>query len=280
MSKKKAKPHPPFDLSPSGGLGPVESSAAPEVSSKTELTMWEGRKLMMLLPIYRTFSADTHFSLFANYAQYGPSKIGMLMEKQTLIHEARNILVDRFMKTDADTAIFCDDDMILPCGSAGLFQSRWGGGLTDRQGSVWAISRLMGHQEEAGIVGALYFGRNRIGKAQCSIGFTKPDEAARFRDGTLEALVRDEWVGTGLMRIKRWVLDKMKAEIDNGRWPECKPQGQGGYYGYFTPQGTRIGEDVSFCRRAREIGIQSYVDAGLVCLHAGEMFYGPGNTNG
>jgi transcriptional regulator with XRE-family HTH domain len=58
-----------------------------------ELFQWTGKDAIILLPVYRTFNADTHFTLFANYAKYGPEKLGMIQEKRTIIHEARNILV-------------------------------------------------------------------------------------------------------------------------------------------------------------------------------------------
>lgn len=242
--------------------------------------MWEGRKVMMLLPVYRTFCADTHFTLFANYAKYGPEKLSMEIIKRTVIHEARNMLIDKFMKTDAETAIMVDDDMILPCGNADLFNGRYGAGVPVRSAGFNAISRLMSHGKDKGIVGALYFGRHDIGQAQCEQGFGKTQEAEndKFRKFGYKDLIATGWVGTGFIKIERWVIEKMKAEIDSGKWEEAKPAYAGSWYGYFSPLGTRIGEDVSFGRRAKEIGIQSYVDTSLIALHNGERNYGPANT--
>jgi hypothetical protein len=42
--------------------------------------------------------------------------------------------------------------------------------------------------------------------------------------------------------------------------------------------GLGVGEDVIFCRRAREAGHDVFVDLGLVAGHVGYCCYGPKNT--
>ncbi len=243
------------------------------------LEYWEGKKVLMLLPVYRSFAADTHYTLFANYAKYGPDKVGMIQEKRTVIHEARNILIDKALKTGAEWFIFVDDDMILPCGSAELFNGRYGAGVSTFSASLNAISRIMSHSPDKRIVGALYFGRHSKGKAQCSSGFSSENENINLHKGVYKDLKVEEWIGTGFLKIHRSVFDDMKAAIDGGRFPECKPQAVGRWYGYFTPLRVGIGEDVSFGRRATELGIKSYLDTQLIALHTGETFFGPKNTS-
>lgn len=239
---------------------------------------WEGRKVQILLPVYRSFSPDTHYTLFANYAKFGPEKIGMAMEKRTLIHEARNILVSKALKTPAEFFIMCDDDMILPCGNALLMNGRYGASMPEPQASFNAISRLMSHPKEMGIVGGLYFGRHRFGNAQCSLGFDSEFENEKLRKRFYTKPIAVRWVGTGLIRIARWAIEKMKAEIDNGRFPDCKPIDETKWYGFFNPTRVAVGEDVSFGVRMGEIGVQSYLDPMLECLHSGECNYGAHNT--
>jgi transcriptional regulator with XRE-family HTH domain len=258
----------------------VEQEAAQEEHGDPDaLFQWQGRKAMLLLPVYRTFNPDTHFTLFANYAKYGPEKVGMIMQKRTVIHEARNILADKYLKTDAPKAIFCDDDMILPSGQPALFNGRYGAKVSNEKASVVALSRLMSHGDDKPIVGSLYFGRNEDGMAQCHKGKNEPGANTKFRNGTYKGLVADNWVGTGFMRINREVFLAMKQAIDDGKWgDDLKPRGNNGIYGFFTPLKVKVGEDVSFCLRAKELGFQSYIDTGLVCLHAGEELWGPSNT--
>lgn len=242
--------------------------------------MWDGRKVMMLLPVYRTFSADTHFSLFANYAKYGPDKIGMEILKRTVIHEARNILIDKAMKSPAETFIMCDDDMILPCGNPNYLNANHAAGLPPRSAGFNAISRIMSHGKDKGIVGALYFGRHELGQAQCELGFgkTRDHENEKLRAFSYKDLIPTGWVGTGFIKIERWVIERLKEETDKGTFPEATPHHAGSWYGYFSPIGTGFGEDVSFCTRAKKIGIQTYLDASLICLHSGEKNYGPKST--
>lgn len=243
------------------------------------LSIWEGRKVAVLQPVYRTFNAETHFTLFANYAKYGPEKIALLPpQKGTLIHEARSILIHKAMKTDAETFIMPDDDMIIPFGEAAYFNARYGCNLPKSSAGLVGISRLMAHGKDKGIVGALYFGRHSKGKAQCALGFESPIENGNLRAHTRHGLAQTNWVGTGFIKIERWVIEKMKAEIDAGKWPECVPSRPDSHYGYFAPIKVGVGEDVSFGRRAAQIGIASYVDCDLECLHNGERNYGSHNT--
>lgn len=250
----------------------------PSSDAKEELTEWSGKDVIILLPVYRSFSADTHFTLFANYAKYGPEKIGMIQEKRTVIHEARNILIHKALKTDANWFIFVDDDMILPCGSAALFNGRYRASIDEKRASLTAISRLMSHPSDKLIVGSLYFGRHENGKAQCSSGFTSAQENEKLHKGEYRGLKAEEWVGTGLMRIHRSVFAEFDKAIAEGKFPECKHNREDMWVGYFNPIRVGMGEDVSFCRRAKEIGIQTYLDTDLICLHNGETFFGPSNT--
>src|SRR6478736_10557043 len=111
---------------------PVEiTEEAQKASVAATLTMWEGRKVFLAHPVYRSFNAKTHFTLFACYKDYGPNKIGMVEPVEgTVIHEARNILMDRLMANpEAETFIMPDDDMVLPCGSEGYFNGRLEAGV-------------------------------------------------------------------------------------------------------------------------------------------------------
>lgn len=243
-----------------------------------EIVQWEGRKVMVLLPVYRNVSVETHYTLFSNYAKYGPDKIGMILEKRTLIHESRNILVDKFLKSDAEWCIFVDDDMILPFGNSQAFAARYRANIPSRFTDQVAINRIMSHGTDKGVVGALYYGRVEHGKAQCADGFASAKGNADLHDyNNLGELREVRWTGTGMMRIHRSVFEKMKAHAEKN-WPHIIPQTEGKPMGYFTPDIVGQGEDVAFCLRAGAIGVPVYVDTGLICLHTGETHFGPHNT--
>jgi hypothetical protein len=248
------------------------------------LAMWEGRKVMVLLPCYKSMNPNTHLSLFANYAKYGPDKMGVDIQDLTLVHLARNVLTHRaYNNTKAETFVFCDDDMILPVGNENFFNGVHKAGVPAHMANRVAFSRIMSHGQDKGIVGALYFGRHSAGRAQCASGFYNEIENKNFHKFKYDGLVPQKWVAPGFMKVERWVFENMKSAIDGGRWPNCKPlipgsKGYGAAYGYFEHLQTAVGEDASFGVRAGEIGVQSYVDAGLVCLHTGGMEFGPSNT--
>ncbi len=246
-----------------------------------DLFMWEGRKVALLFPVYRTINPDTHFTLFANYAKYGPEKIAMPKPiKGTCIWEARNRMIDNALKiTSINDFMMVDDDMIMPFGYPDHFNAYYNAGLPAEIAGQNTISRLMSHPDTCGIVGVTYFGRHKKGRSQCAFGFLPSlHEDQKLRTFQYKGLVPMDWVGTGVIRIKRWVLEKMKEAIDGGKWPECKPKHEDKWYGYFNPIQVGVGEDVSFCTRAKQLGIQSYLDASLVCLHNGEENFGPNNT--
>jgi hypothetical protein len=246
-------------------------------STEEPLEMWEGKNVMMLYPVYRYFNPDTHFTLFANYAKYGPEKIGMEIVKRTVIHEGRNILVHKALKTKAEWFIMGDDDMILPCGNAAIFNGNYKAGVPEPCASFNAISRIMSHGKDKQIIGALYFGRHEFGQAQCSLGFDQGFEAqnTKLRNRGYTGVIPVRWVATGFLRIHRSVFEIMKKHIDEGKFPECKPANESMWYGFFNPIRVGIGEDVSFCLRAKECGITSYVDTDLILMHDG---FGPKNT--
>ncbi len=250
-------------------------------SAEATLTMWQGRKVFLMHPVYRSFNAKTHFTLFACYKDYGPEKIGMVEPVEgTVIHEARNILIDRAMKNpDAETFIMPDDDMVLPCGSEAYFNGRLEAGVSPESARFNAISRIMSHGRDKEIVGALYFGRHKYGMAQCEWGFRDKNKSQEFREGKHRGLIQMPWVATGFIKIERTAIEKLKKAIDDGFFPECKPKPGQGWYGYFAPASVGIGEDVSFGLRMEKIGVKSYLDASLVCLHAdGNTLYGPRST--
>lgn len=248
-------------------------------SRDEELFQWEGKDLFVGLPVYRTVEPKNHFTLFANYAKYGPQKIGMDVIERTLIHEARNKFAHKFLNnTKASTMLLIDDDMVLPFGNVNYINGNCAAGLPEDIAGQVAFSRIMSHPSDKGIVGAMYFGRHRTGKAQCASAWQSEDENVKFHNHYYRGIKEEGWVGTGFIRIKRWVLERMRDHVDKGGWPEIKAKMPDLPNGYFTPIGAGIGEDISFCRRAQEIGISSWVDTELECLHVGDALYCSTNT--
>jgi len=248
---------------------------------QAHITMWEGKKVMILLPCYRTMSPLTHFTLFANYIKYGSEKLGMAHKDRTVIHEARNELIHIAMQIPTiETVIMIDDDMILPCGNENIFNGNFEMGVAPESAGFNFISRLMSHGPDKEVVGALYYGRHKWGMPQCDWGFNAQARGLSddLRSGRTRGLIDMPWVGTGGIKIELTAVRKLKDAIDAGKYPGLE-QRAGFWYGYFTPMAAAVGEDVSFCKRMTDIGVKVYCDASLVLGHAdGGTIYGPRNT--
>lgn len=251
-------------------------------SPSSSVVTWEGQKVMILFPSYKYINPLTNFTLFANYARYGADKLGLATKNLTVIHEARSFLIHvGMLNKSIEDFIFIDDDMVLPCGNEQIFNGNFRMRVKPTSAQFNFISRIMSHPRDLGVIGALYYGRHEFGMPQCDWGFNpnRGTNANELRAEKHTGLKEMDWVATGGLRIPRWVIEKKRAEIDAGRWPELKPATENGYYGYFHPMRAGFGEDMSFGYRLKEIGIKSFLDSELVLGHAeGNVIWGPKNT--
>lgn len=245
---------------------------------KEEMATWEGMKLIVAMPVHRTIEPATVHTLMANYAKFDKGKIGFtITQGVTLLEDARNSLVEKFLASDAERILFVDDDMVLPCGSSAVMKGYYGMDLPDKLAERVLINDLWNADKD--VVGALYFGRNTRGVAQYSEAFQSKEEDKRAHD--LDAIVPQstKWVGTGAMMVKREVFIKVR-EMAPTLFPSTVPRNPQMPHGWFNRINADTGEDVSFCSRARECGFEVYVEKGVICGHIGPMIFGPHNTAG
>lgn len=246
-------------------------------SEESQTISWEGREVFFLIPSYNQMTIETHDTMFRNYAKYGSEKIGLLTEKNTLIEDARNILVHRFMQTaKGKKAIFIDDDTVLPCGSGEVFNGTYNMGLPKPYCDYLFVDRILSHNQP--LVGALYFGRHRTGKGQYAEAFESDQENMNAHRLIRPGLKPTKWVATGAMCIDRSVFEKIKEEAPK-KFPDILPKNPKDPVAYFRRMAYGVGEDVSFCLRATAVGFQPMVDTALICGHVGSTVYGPNNTN-
>ena len=252
-----------------------------------ELLDLNGKRVMVLTPIYRAMSGRTFFTLWRCFAQYGVEKIGLIPEFQTVIHEARNMLAKKFLETDCEWCIMVDDDMVIPCGSAPIINNFFHAGLPTVLAGYNAIHRIMSHPADKLVVGALYFVKgtpmshgNKFAGRAVTKSAMQDDAVNAMLHQPVEnkELFKDDWVGLGFSRIHRSVFEKIK-ETAPGRFPEIMPSGPKRHTGWFQPIGPDVNEDVSFCRRCRACGIDLWLDPCLICGHSdGTTNYWPRNT--
>lgn len=231
-------------------------------------------KVQLLQPIYRSINGKTHFTLFANYRQYGAERIGMIPIFNTLICEARSMLAEQALKTASEWFLFVDDDMILPFGSPGGLRY-FGAKIPDPNSGYFAIDRIMSAPKEYRILSGLYYSKNEKHNGVFASCVNSQVETIRYQrhyeTGGDLGIVETAWTGLGFTRVHRSVFEEMKANIKV--IPEIKPFAEGRHFGFFNQFGPDYSEDASFCLRAGKIGIKSYVDTGLILGHSGEFIY-------
>lgn len=154
----------------------------------------------------------------------------------SLIYDARNKLATQAIKLEADYVMWFDSDMIFKPDT---------------------LERLMKDLDEGrDIVSGLYF---RRAAPFTPVAFSKIDcssDACKFEDwkGELSGIHEVEGVGFGCVLMKSDVL------------LECLSK----YGTCFSPIAS-VGEDLSFCWRARELGYKIYLDADIKCGHVGHL---------
>ena len=164
----------------------------------------------------------------------------------SLIADARNKLVARFLASAATDLVFIDSDL------------SW---------SPDDLVRLASY--DVPFVAGVYQRKSR----------TKIDFAVKF--GTTigmdaQRLMEVERVGTGFMRLRRDCLEKMVAAHASLRLKNPLAQDDAHFYALFDTtivDGQFIGEDFTFCDRWRAIGGQVLIDPTINMAHHGAAAY-------
>lgn len=232
----------------------------------------------------------------------------------SFVAHSRNSIADAFLKTDCEYLFSLDDDTLVPFGFGAWYKAyttwNW---MPDEFASLNTLDRLMSHKKS--VVGALYFGRHHFGPPVFSEG-GNPDMAKESRKAPADKILKTNWVGTGAILIHRQVfldiekrfprlerdsegnkgqwftssehglmesLDRMrdmlsKGPMDGNKALKAYEMAEGMVAKARQSSGLGVGEDVIFCRRAREAGHEVFVDFGLVAGHVGYQCYGPRNT--
>lgn len=286
------------------------------VPAKIEEAEWEGKKVAILLPWYKSTNPLTAFSIMGILDR---AKMGVMMHfGDAFIVHTRNKLATQFLKTGMEWSLWIDDDMILPFGNAGWFNRATGFNFPEQFAGLHTLNRLLSHQKT--LVGALYFGRHPDGKPLFSEGTVRGSpEKLLAREAPVDVVKPTRWVATGCLLAHRKVYEDIQAVL-----PELAPLNKDDSWHFFSAsqddlvkscqealtilgdatvsESSRIaevtqrlnnsfqaaktfsrrgqGEDVTFSVRAARAGHQPYVDMGLVCGHYGNVCYGPRNTDG
>ncbi len=242
---------------------PIQESRNPEglPSYRCEFA---GRDIFVGFPCYKTTNPVTAFALLAMALDFGRDKIRFDMSiGDAMIYHSRNVLVQKFLETDAKYLLMIDDD-IIPC----IGRPMWMRSTVPAARSIpdlplqrHVLHRLIGSGKT--VIGGAYFGRQEGAPLMCS------DRELANRVRVYEdAVAPVDWVGTGCILIHRKVFSDIQQ-----KHPELKPEKQGEPFDFFHPIKSTMGEDVSFCHRANQAGHQPFIDLGLPIFHVGYKTY-------
>lgn len=227
-------------------------------------TEFAGRDIMVGFPCYKTTNPVTAFAMIAMALDFGRDKIRFDMSiGDAMIYHSRNKLVEKFLQTDAKYLLMMDDD-IIPCiGRPAWMRStvQSAQNVPDLPLQRHIIHRLLNSGKT--LIGGAYFGRQEGARLMCSNqGFV---EAARAYNDMVEPV---DWIGTGCLLIHRSVFDDIRK-----KFPELTTNDPENPFDYFLPMKGHVGEDISFCYRAKESGHMPHIDLGTPVFHVGFKTY-------
>lgn len=225
--------------------------------------------VMVCMPIKGECSALIMASLFALGARYAPH---LSIQAETLLVRSRNLLTDRFLRSNLPWSFWLDSDVLMPMGSD-VFQR-----VTNprKLGSVAlsmdALPRLIGHGKP--IVGGVYASRAAGGQLVIAPDLTPRDDADielsnRIRENHEKGLHQVRWIAAGATLIHRDVFMKVREVFkDRVQVDDTEP------FPFWNPQKSE-GEDIAFSARVAEAGFPMFIDTELVLGHRGTTWYLP-----
>ena len=207
----------------------------------------EGRKLFVAIPTYdgklSIKLAYTLAALMPMALQHGISvKLGHV-SGCSIITMARNMLVDQFLDSECTELLFIDSDVIA---------------------KPEDILRLMAQSGDKDITAGSYPRRSKDKKFFMDLYFDENNEL-EF-DG---AMMRIQRVGTGFMLIRRHVIEHLAKQAD-------KYVGQDGVgmvanvFEFSMLDNKFVGEDYTFCDKARAEGYKVWLDVEISLPHVGQ----------
>jgi len=267
-------------------------------------------KVMIVLPWMKQTNPMTAFCV----AQLTDKRrtASMLNFGDAFVAHSRNTCADLFLQSGLEWMLTIDDDMIVPFGNAMWYNAHTGFAFPEPFASFNTIDRLLSHGKS--LVGALYFGRQPNGsKPVFNEGCSHKAIDTDCRRTPRDELHPTKWVGTGCMLIHRNVYLDIEKKFPllargpnglGGHWfsssEHCAMDGiqrtiemltDGPMTGEKAARAHSLlvsaqaearansclgmGEDVTFCTRARAAGHTAFVDYGLVAGHIGHKVYGP-----
>lgn len=285
-------------------VAPASPATSTVVASDTRT------KVFVAMPWYKDVHPACAFSVMG-LCDRARTAMGLVFDDAYVVH-SRNRLGDLFLQTGLEWCLTLDSDMVFPFGNADWFRAYAGVRWPDKFAGINTLDRLLSHHKT--LIGGMYVGRHKKGKPLYAEGFANAQERVFARKAPQDIIKPTAWVATGSMLIHRSVfLDIEKTfphlarsdgkcgghwfspseaalvkAVDQARAVLAQPTAENAYKALqiletasaLTRNTSALGqgEDVCFCRRAKQAGHQPYVDFGMVAAHIGTKMYLPENT--
>jgi len=168
------------------------------------------------------------------------------------IVNARQIIQDKFLETDADYFFMLDDDLFfydVP--------------------HINPLDKLIELNKD--VVGALYVIKHPphypvYRPIDLQREYEKTGKFPNYKFEIPTEVFEAEWIGGGCILAKREVIEKIAAKYHYAYCPMV-------HCGEF------LGEDYSFCKRARDLGYSIWMDPSIKIGHQGKYFYSLSDYN-
>lgn len=188
-----------------------------------------------------------------------------------VIGDVRNIIAATFLESGADVLLMIDADQAASAATIeGMldFNKPFVGCICPRRQYYWPQASLAG----AASVDALRYQALRF------VGYLEEDEQGRAE--IVDGFGRATFVGAGLMVLHRSVFERMMEhypEIEGKGFDLAFQPSVSSNWGFFNPMdrgdGLLLSEDLSFCRRWKEMGGEIWADVARDISHIGRNDY-------
>jgi hypothetical protein len=200
--------------------------------------MSEATSVAIVMPVYGVIfprAALAMASLFAGTLAAGYST-SVEHGITPYVDAARNKLVLDVLAEDPEWTMWTDQDMVLPMDT---------------------VPRLMAHGKD--VISGIYYKKGPPHFPVCWMWDNLEDGFVRSCWSESDEPMKIGGSGMGCMLVRTQVFKDMKKHFGDEEWFVCR---------------NGRGEDVWFCRRLAEMGIDVWLDPTVECGHVGEYTYG------
>lgn len=269
----------------------VEGLREPSASQLTRLLRFDPDPLQQIKPLYfeglpegqrLAICMNTNRAVDWRTTQsivklFDSTKMRLMIQPTNFLIRGRNQLAWSFLQTDCEWALWVDDDVVLPCGDAGWFQRAINAPqFPVAYAGLNTVYRLLAAGKT--LVGGCYFARDMGGRAQFKEALVNAEVDRYIHTGPQASVIKTEWMAAGCMLVHRSVFTDIANQGHANRVSDAHEKHLRYRYGFFDPLEEGLGEDSSFCYRAKKAGHQSYIDLAVMPGHVGPYVFNYYNT--